>query len=172
MAGWKITDYNPTAIRKKTTASIDKEYARMRRNISRRVATFEKHGLGKLSQVKAVKKAMEGNISRRDKEHAIMEMKRFLYLDTSSYTKYAKYRAEQVAYWKSQGVDVTADSYEAWTEFFEWSKSFYKERYEISDIKEKWNKVSKDLEAAVDFFHSRYLNEKELPGTEKKLPGT
>lgn len=170
MSGWKITDYNPTAIRKKTTSSIDKEYARMRRNISRRVATFEKHGLGKLSQVKAVKKAMNDNVSRRDKEHAIMEMKRFLYLDTSSYTKYVAYRAEQVAYWRSQGVKVTAESYEAWTEFLEWSKDFFSGPYVINDIKNDWNRISQDLEAAVDFFHSRYLNEKQLPGTEEDLP--
>ena len=159
MAGWKITDYNPTAISKKTTSAVDKEYARMRRNVSRRISTFEKHGLGGLSHVKAVKTAIDGNVSRRDKEHAIMEMKRFLYLDTSSYTKYRAYRAQKVAEWKARGVNVTAETYGAFTEFLEWAKSFFQGNYTISDIKEAWEKASGDLDAAMDFFSGMYMDE-------------
>lgn len=157
MAGWKITDYTAQNIRKKTTSAINKEYERMRKNVGKRVSTFEKHGLGKLSHVKAVKTALDGNMSRRDKEHAILEMKRFLYLDTSSYTAYVRYRKEEVARWQEEGVNVTASTYEAFTEFLDWSKSFYKGKYVVSAVKEKWNEVSGDLEAAIDFFAGRYF---------------
>lgn len=162
MAGWKITDYTAQNIRKKTTSAINKEYERMRKNVGRRVSTFEKHGLGKLKHVKAVKTAMDGNMSRRDKERAILEMKRFLYLETSSYTSYVRYRKEEVAKWQDRGVNVTASTYDAFTDFLEWSKSFYKGKYVVDDVKQNWNKVSGDLEAAIDFFAGRYLG-KNLP---------
>lgn len=157
---WRITDYNMQSISRKTDASIEKEYNRLRRIVEKRVRTFEKHGKGNINHVKRAKLAMGDNSSMRDKSRAIIDMKRFLSSKQSSYEGYRNTLKTTIEEWTIMGVEgLNMGNIEQFLSFLEWSRSFYNYTYNATELVETWNSKVKtgDLEGLIDFFAGKVL---------------
>ena len=152
---WKVTDYNLNTIHNKPEESINNEYDRLKRIVNKRIATFEKHGMSNLPHVKAVKTATQDNNTRRMKERAIMEMKRFTNLEYSSYAADRKGMSKTIAYWKSYGIKgLNTGNVSEFFEFLEWVKSFMGDRYKSTSVAQAWKSANGDYESAKEIFDS------------------
>lgn len=152
---WKVTDYNLNTIHNKPEEAINNEYERLRKIVNRRIAVFEKHGMGNLSHVKAVKTATFDNGNRRMKERAIMEMKRFTNLEYSSYSAYKKGISKTVTYWKSYGIKgLNSSNISEFFDFLDWVKSFMGSKYKASTVAQAWQSASHDYESAKEIYLS------------------
>ena len=152
---WKVTDYTLQNMKNKSDTSINEEYRRIRNTVAKRVATFEKHNLGNLPHVKAVKMATTDNTSRRMKERAIMDMKRFLNMESSSFTSYNKTVSKTLAYWKDFGIQgLNRGNLSEFYDFLTWVKSFMGDKYLPENVAEAWTYARGDVESAKEFFDS------------------
>ena len=152
---WRITDYNLNKMSAKTTDSINKEYNRLKNIVSRRISTFEKHNLQNLSQVRSVKANIQDNDTRRQKERAILEMKRFLNLDVSSYEGFKKSMKSTISFWSEFGIEnLNMGNIENFLNFLEWVKSFMGSKYNASAVSEAWVHSNGSVESAREIFDS------------------
>ena len=137
---WKVTDYNLNLLHKKTDRAIEKRYGELSQRVSRMVSTFERHGVNP-RHVQNIREVLNAsNETRRDKEKAIMELRRYTLLETASYTQYSETQREAKQTWKAMGIG-RGYSEEKWNNFFEfldWVKSFSGGRYELNSVKEAW----------------------------------
>lgn len=134
---WALNQYNRQAMEKRTNSEIDREYSRLSSQVNRRIQTFEKHN-SMPSHVRSVKEVLNNkNISRREKESAIIEMKRFQNLGTSSYTSFMKARREALAVWVDMGIPRSQLNDEFF-DFLEWARSFTGFNYNANAIKQAW----------------------------------
>lgn len=157
---WDITDYNLNKLGNKSNKEINAEYNRIKKMIQKRVKTFERHGVTTARHINAIKETMRGNDSRRDRERAIMEMRRFINMDTSTYRGYIKARQAGLETWRGFGAEnLTGENIELFFDFLEWVKSFSGGKYEINSVIQAWNMSGKDVTKAQSLFDSM-INEK------------
>ena len=150
---WKVTDYNLNTIHTKSEESINTEYERLRGIVGKRVETYEKHGMGNLSHVKVAKTATMDNNSRRMKERAIMEMRRFLNSKYSSFEKYNKSVSEGLAYWRNYGIKgLNRSNLSQFYDFLSWVKSFMGDKYRPEAVATAWTKSNGNVESAQELF--------------------
>ena len=152
---WKQTDYNLNTIHKKSRQSINAEYQRMRKMVQRRVATFEKHSLGNIPQIREMKEILQNpNKTRRQREMAIMEFRRFSISETSSYTKYVKSLEDTMETFRGMGVSVNKQNIGEFLSFLDWVKSFTSYNYEINSVKVAWKQAKGNVEGAMEMFRA------------------
>lgn len=152
---WKQTDYNLNTIHKKSYKQINSEYNRMKNFVSRRVSTFEKHNLGNVPQVKEIRSILDHpNTTRREKEMAIMEMRRFTLSENSTYTAYMRSLEDTIETFQGMGANVNKGNIVEFLQFLDWVKSFTSYNYNINDVKIAWEKSKGNIDGASDIFRS------------------
>lgn len=165
---WALNQYNRQAMEKRTNSEIDREYSRLSSTVKKRVQTFEKHSNKLPTHVKAVKEIVDReNASRREKESALIEMRRYLNLDTSSYTKFAKIRRQATRVWIDIGL-TRADLTEDFFDFLEWTRSLQGYQYNANAVKEAWQE-SANLIADRNFQAAKTIYSQKIIGN--KRPG-
>lgn len=154
--GWKITDYNLNTMHKKSDYAVEKRYQELQRRVRRDVQNFERHGVNP-RHVQNIKTVLDApNLTRREKEKAIMELRRFTMLDTSTYSKYSAVQREARQTWRLMGVG-RGYSKEKWNNFFQfldWVKSFTGGRYELNSVKEAWEMSGQRVAEAEEIWET------------------
>lgn len=154
---WKQTDYNPIKMKTFSDIRIRTEFRRIQSVVKSRVKTFQKHqkpGEKLPAHVREMIDIMsQKNTSRRDREKAIMEYKRFLRSARGSYTQYQRYMKDSRATWRGYGLNIRSNSeFTEFFEFLEWAKSFYGGKYELNSIIESWNLSPGRVDTAKKLF--------------------
>lgn len=155
---WRITDYNMQSISHKTEASINREYNRLKNIVEKRVSTFEKHGKGNLQHVRNIKNSVSGNVTVGDRAHSIIEMKRFLSLQQSSYSSWEKSMKKTIEYFTGLGIEgLNMGTIEAFMDFLDWTRSFYGYYHNYDVVMKQWNEKIKtgDIEGMLQFFSEK-----------------
>ena len=160
---WRITDYNMQSISHKTEASINREYNRLRNIVEKRIKTFERHDKGKIRNVQEARQAIGENNTTRDRAHAIVDMKRFLVSQHSSYQKYEKTMRKTIDWWRAEGVKgLNMDNIDEFLDFLDWVRDFYDYKYKKDSpypptVIEDWNNVvsKTDTEGLIEFFRAK-----------------
>ena len=154
--GWKAADYNLNLLHKKTDYAINKRFKELQARVRRDVSTFERHGVNPrhVQNIKAVLDAP--NQTRREKEKALMELRRYTMLETHTYTSYAAAQRAAKQTWRDLGVG-RGYSKEKWNNFFqflEWVKSFTGGRYELNQVKEAWDMSGQKVSEAEEIWET------------------
>ena len=156
---WKQTDYNLNTIHKKSAKAINAEYKRLHKSVSARVSTFEKHHMGGIQEIREMRQVLSNqNKSRRDKEMAIMEMRRFTQGETKSYTHYVKNLSDTIETLRGYGMSVNEKNIGEVLSFLDWVKSFTSYNYQLNVVIHAWKQAKGNVEGAMEIFKMLYTS--------------
>ena len=147
---WNINEYNLQSMKNKSNIEIEKEYNRIYKEVRHDISGFKKHKKTNLPFVKAVMSSMGENNTRRQMEHAIIDMKRFQMLDVHTYDKWRDSIDKTIEKWTEAGVEnLSRRNINNFLKFLEWVKSYQRMNYRMSDVKDAYEKAHHSVKDAM-----------------------
>ena len=132
------------------------EYSKLQRQISRRIATFEKHSFGNIPLVRQAREMLSNSPrNQRELDRSVMEMQKWL-SENPNYMSYVEGLEDTIKTLRDAGLKVNKRNIGEFIQFKDWITAFTGIKYEINPaLRESWNKNWNDLQAAKDLWQSK-----------------